>query len=162
MSNERVELILNNVTFGVLNRINASLSNYLKIDDYVYKKNTHSIIINNIEVLEEAKKIINSVDEKIVITEKVLKNIYRYIFYLENLDCANCGAKVERLCTKNIIADKVVVDFPTLKIIIETTKDYDEKELQLLIQECAEMVDPRIEVKKSLNKKEMRRNHHVW
>lgn len=153
MSNERVELILNNVTFGVLNRINASLSNYLKIDDYVYKKNTHSIIINNIEVLEEAKKIINSVDEKIVITEKVLKNIYRYIFYLENLDCANCGAKVERLCTKNIIADKVVVDFPTLKIIIETTKDYDEKELQLLIQECAEMVDPRIEVKKSLNKK---------
>ena len=153
MGNERVELILNNVTFGVLNRINASLSNYLKIDDYVYKKNTHSIIINNIEVLEEAKKIINSVDEKIVITEKVLKNIYRYIFYLENLDCANCGAKVERLCTKNIIADKVVVDFPTLKIIIETTKDYDEKELQLLIQECAEMVDPRIEVKKSLNKK---------
>ena len=59
MSNERVELILNNVTFGVLNRINASLSNYLKIDDYVYKKNTHSIIINNIEVLEGCELFLN-------------------------------------------------------------------------------------------------------
>lgn len=155
MNNERVELVLSNVTFGVLNRINASLSNYLKIDDYVYKKNTHSIIINNIEVLEEAKRIINSVDEKIIITEKVLKNIYRYIFYLENLDCANCGAKVERLCAKRIVCNKVIVDFPTLKIIVETTENYDEKEIQLLIQECAEMVDPRIEVKKNLNQKEI-------
>ena len=155
MNNERVELVLSNVTYGVLNRINASLSNYLKIDDYVYKKNTHSIIINNIEVLEEAKKIINSVDEKIIITEKVLKNIYRYIFYLENLDCANCGAKVERLCAKRIVCNKVIVDFSTLKIIVETTENYGEKEIQLLIQECAEMVDPSIEVKKNLNQEEI-------
>ncbi len=152
MNKERIELILNNVTIGVLNRINAALSTYLKIDDYVYKKSTHSIIINNSDVLEDAKKIIHSVDESITITEKVLKNIYRYIYYLENLDCANCGAKVERICTRTITCDKVVVDFASLKVIIETTKEYDEKELQLKIQECAEMVDPRIEVKKTLVK----------
>ena len=155
MNNERIELILNNVTYGVLNRINVSLGNYLKIDDFVYKKNSHSIIINNPLVLEEAKRIIKSVDEKITITEKVLKNINRYIFYLENLDCANCGLKVERLVLRNVNCDKVIVDFPTLKIIIETSAIYDERELQLKVQECAEMVDPRIEVKKTLNKEKI-------
>lgn len=153
MNKKRIELVLNNVTIGVLNRINASLNNYLKIDDYVYKKGTHSFIINNIDVLDEAKKIINSVDSKIQIVEKELKEIYRYIFYLENLDCANCGAKVERLCSRNLNCDKVIVDFSTLKIIVETTYQYNEKELQLKIQEYSEMVDPRIEVKKTLNKK---------
>lgn len=155
MNNERIELILNNVTYGVLNRINVSLGNYLKIDDFVYKKNSHSIIINNPLVLEEVKRIIKSVDEKITITEKVLKNINRYIFYLENLDCANCGLKVERLVSRNVNCDKVIVDFPTLKIIIETSAIYDERELQLKVQECAEMVDPRIEVKKTLNQEKI-------
>lgn len=155
MNNERIELILNNVTYGVLNRINVSLGNYLKIDDFVYKKNSHSIIINNPLVLEEAKRIIKSVDEKITITEKVLKNINRYIFYLENLDCANCGLKVERLVLRNVNCDKVIVDFPTLKIIIETSTIYNERELQLKVQECAEMVDSRIEVKKTLNKEKI-------
>lgn len=152
MENKRIELVLQNVTVGVLGRIKTALEKSLKIDDYVCKKNNHSIIINNLEVLEEAKKIILSVDEKIIINEKELKNIYRHTFYLENLDCANCAAKVERLCLKNISCEKAIVDFTTLKIIIETTENYSLLDLQLKIQECAEMVDPRIEVKKTLKK----------
>lgn len=147
---KKVELVLSNVTLGVLNRINSSLSNELNIGDYVFKKDTSSIIINNIEILDKAKLIIQSVDEKIIINEKELKDIYRYIFYLEHLDCANCGLKVERLVSSKINCKKVVVDFPTLKIVIETTEEYNEKQLQLKIQECCEAVDYRIEVKKTL------------
>lgn len=155
MNNERIELVLNNVSAGEIKRVYATLEKYLKIDDYVVKPNNKSIIINNLNIIEDAKRIIKSVDEKILIVEKKVKNVYRYIYYLENLDCANCASKIERICSRNIDCEQVIIDFATLKIVIESTKNYEEDELQLLIQECAEMVDPRIDTKKTLNKKKI-------
>ena len=147
---ERIELSLSNVSVGLLSRIKVNLDKSLNIDDFTFKMETKSVIINNVNIIDEAERIIKSIDEKILITRKTLKNVYRHIYYLKNLDCANCASKVERICSRNIINEKVIVDFNTLKIIIETSKEYEERDLVLKIQECAEQVDPRIEVKKTL------------
>ena len=153
MNKDRVELCLSNVSIGLLSRVKVNLDKHLNIDDFTFKLESKSVIINNPNIIDEVENIIKSVDDKIVITRTVLKNIYRHIYYLKNLDCANCASKVERICSRNIVNEKIIVDFNTLKIIIETTKNYDEKELILKIQECAEQVDPRIEVKKTLKEK---------
>lgn len=147
---DRIELSLSNVSVGLLSRIKVNLDKSLNIDDFTFKMETKSVIINNVNIIDEAERIIKSIDEKILITRKTLKNVYRHIYYLKNLDCANCASKVERICSRNIINEKVIVDFNTLKIIIETHKEYEERDLVLKIQECAEQVDPRIEVKKTL------------
>ena len=147
---DRIELSLSNVSVGLLSRIKVNLDKSLNIDDFTFKMETKSVIINNVNIIDEAERIIKSIDEKILITRKPLKNVYRHIYYLKNLDCANCASKVERICSRNIVNEKVIVDFNTLKIIIETNKDYEERDLVLKIQECAEQVDPRIEVKKTL------------
>lgn len=147
---KRIELQLTNVSAGELKRVSSTLEKNLNIDEYVFKAVTKSVIVNKPDILESVKRLIKSVDEKILIVEKEVKNMNRYIFYLENLDCANCAMKVERLCAKAIECEKVIVDFATLKIVIETSKKYSELELQLKIQECAEMVDPRIDTKKTL------------
>ena len=153
MNKDRIELCLSNVSIGLLSRVKVNLDKHLNIDDFTFKLESKSVIINNPNIIEEVENIIKSVDDKIVISRTVLKNIYRHIYYLKNLDCANCASKVERICSRNIVNEKIIVDFNTLKIIIETTKNYDEKELILKIQECAEQVDPRIEVKKTLKEK---------
>ncbi len=153
--NTRIELILSSISSGELKRLYSSLEKSFKVEDYVPKNQNKSIIVNNLSKLDEIKDVIKSIGENIIITEKELKNIYRYVFYLQNLDCAACGLKVERICSKQIDCEKVTVDFATLKIIIESSCEYEQHELQMKIQECAEMVDPRIDTKKSLEKKEV-------
>lgn len=150
--NKRYQLILPNVTIGIWKRIEVAFEKNLGQDEYIIKSQEYSIIVEE-NLLEKAKKIVFSVDEKINISITEVKQKYRYMFYLENLDCANCAAKIERICKRNIVHESIVVDFATLKIVIETTKKYDPFELRMQIQENAEMVDRHIEVKEKLKKK---------
>ena len=152
MNSARFQLSMPNVTIGIWKRIEVAFEKNLGQDEYVIKSNENVIIINE-ELLDKAKKIILSVDEKILINVSEVKQKYRYMFYLENLDCGNCAAKIERICKRNIIHESIIVDFATLKIVVETTKQYDRHELKMLIQENAEMVDRHIEVKDKLKKK---------
>ena len=152
MNKIRYQLSMPNVTIGVWKRIEVAFEKNLGQDEYVIKSNENIIIIDS-EYLEKAKKIILSVDDKILVNISELKQKYRYMFYLENLDCGNCAAKIERICKRNIVHESIVVDFATLKIVVETTKQYDRHELKMLIQENAEMVDRHIEVKDRLKKK---------
>ena len=141
--NKRYQLILPNVTIGIWKRIEVAFEKNLGQDEYIIKSQEYSIIVEE-NLLEKAKKIVFSVDEKINISIAELKQKYRYMFYLENLDCANCAAKIERICKRNIVHESIVVDFATLKIVIETTKKYDPFELRMQIQENSEMVDRHI------------------
>lgn len=150
--NKRYQIIIPNVTIGTWKRIEVAFEKNILPDEYVIKANENAIIVAE-EQLEKAKKIILSVDEKIIINVVEVKQKYRYLFYLENLDCANCAAKIERICKRNIVHESIVVDFATLKIVIETTKKYDRHELKMQVQENAEMVDRHIEVKDKLKKK---------
>ncbi len=151
MDNKRIKLIFPNISSGIWKRIVVNFEKNFSLDDFVVK-NQESIIIIKEDKFDEAKKIIKSIDTNIGFITEDIKEKYRYVFYLKNLDCANCGAKVERLCKRNINCDFVVVDFATLKIIIESSVKYDSFDLRMKIQENAEVVDPRIEVKEQLVK----------
>lgn len=146
---QRYVISFPNVSLVLIKRILVALENNLEQDKYIIKTAENSIIVSN-EYLDQAKKIIFSVDEKIPMVISELKEKYRYVFYLQNLDCANCAAKIERISKRNIVHDSIVCDFATLKIVIDTTKKYDKHELRMKVQENAEMVDPRIEVKEKL------------
>ena len=65
LNSDRIELILSNVTVGILSRVKVNLDKHLKVGDFTFKMESKSVIINNIEILEEAEKIIKSVDDKI-------------------------------------------------------------------------------------------------
>ena len=146
---KRYVITFPNMSLVVIKRVLVALENNLEQDKYVIKNAENSIIVSK-EYLELTKKIIYSVDDKISISVNELKEKYRYVYYLENLDCANCAAKIERISKRNIVHESIVCDFATLKIVIDTTKNYDPYELRMKIQENAEMVDPRIEVKEKL------------
>ena len=146
---KRYVITFPNMSLVVIKRVLVALEKDLEQDKYVIKNAENSIIVSS-EYLDLTKKIIYSVDDKINISINELKEKYRYVFYLENLDCANCAAKIERISKRNIVHESIVCDFATLKIVIDTTKNYDPYELRMKVQENAEMVDPRIEVKEKL------------
>lgn len=70
----------------------------------------------------------------------------RRVLYLENLDCANCGAKIERLCQRSLNNDFLAVDFVTKRFVIETSDTKLLDNLVSKVQEIASVVDPRIVV----------------
>ena len=146
---KRFAITFPNVSLVLIKRVLVALENNLEQDKYVIKNVDNSIIVSS-DYLEQTKKIIYSVDSKILINVNEVKEKYRYVYYLENLDCANCAAKIERISKRNIVHESIVCDFATLKIVIDTTKKYDPYELRMKVQENAEMVDPRIEVKDKL------------
>ena len=146
---KRFVITFPNVSLVLIKRVLVAFENNLEQDQYVIKNAENSIIVAS-EHLDQAKKIIYSVDSNITMTINELKEKHRYVFYLENLDCANCTAKIERICKRNIVHESIVCDFATLKIVIDTTKKYNEYDLRMKVQENAEMVDPRIEVKEKL------------
>ena len=146
---KRFVITFPNVSLVLIKRVLVALENNLEQDKYIIKNNDNAIIVSS-EYLDQTKKIIYSVDDKISLSINELKEKHRYVFYLENLDCANCAAKIERICKRNIVHESIVCDFATLKIVIDTTKNYNEYELRMKVQENAEMVDPRIEVKEKL------------
>ena len=103
--------------------------------------------INNIIVLDANEEIIgsdlialkdaiNEIDSNVSVELLVKDEVYRKVLTLENLDCANCAAKVERLAARYFDNESVYVDFATTRFVIET-KDKDlydnlEERLQLL------------------------------
>ena len=83
---------------------------------------------NVLESIDIIKKYIPNIELKVVQNEEV----YRKIIFLENLDCANCAAKVERIAKKTLNNENIIVDFATTRFIIETT---DEKLVNNLVDE---------------------------
>ena len=57
-------------------------------------------------------------------------------FKLENLDCANCAAKMEEAITKLDSVDKAVISFMTQRLTIETENDMDE-----VLDQCQKAID---------------------
>lgn len=91
----------------------------------VNKEKFYFILESNDNTYEEDKeKVIEIVKyyiPNIELTEKEAEDVYRKIIYLENLDCANCAGKVERIAKKTLNHERIIVDFATTRFIIETT-----------------------------------------
>ena len=98
---------------------------YPNIKFYINKEKFYFIIECEDCEFEESKKhvldIVRYYIPNIEITEKDAEEVYRKVVYLENLDCANCAAKVERLSKRTFNHERIIVDFATTRFIIETT-----------------------------------------
>lgn len=104
------------------------------------------------EDLDLIKSIINKVDSNIEIIEKEELPTYRKVLILENLDCANCAAKIERIAKRNFNYDFLVVDLATSRFIIETSDEVLNEELVEKVQEITSSVDSKIIVHSQLKK----------
>ena len=93
----------------------------------------------------------------IEIIEKEAEEVYRKIVYLENLDCANCAAKVERLSKRTFNHERIIVDFATTRFIIETTDknlvENIEEELTKITRQVDANIKPTVKkAEKKINK----------
>ena len=105
-----------------------------KLDDYY--KSLNNKILKAIRVFEK-KANIESIDEK---------EIYRRVLYLNGLDCAYCGLRVETLAKQEFNHQRIVVDYPTYRFIIETTDKDLIDHIEERVSDIAHKVDERIVV----------------
>lgn len=113
-------------SLNVFNDINGEIN--VKYPNIKFSLNTEkfyfTIEAEDDKFDEEKEKILEIVKyyiPNIIIEEKEAEEVYRKIVYLENLDCANCAAKVERIAKKTLNHERIIVDFATTRFIIETT-----------------------------------------
>lgn len=67
------------------------------------------------------------------------------IFKLNNLDCANCAAKIENKINEIDGVDNVSISFMTQKMILDVV-DEKEDELTEIIKEVCSKIEPDIEI----------------
>ncbi len=103
--------------------------------------------------LEKIIKMIKNVDDAIEIKPREVKQTYRKVLILENLDCAACSSKIERIAKRNFQYEFIVVDFASTRFIIETTDADLIANLQERVQAIASTVDPAIRVLEKTKKK---------
>ncbi|MFA7436476.1 MAG: heavy metal translocating P-type ATPase [Bacilli bacterium] len=91
-------------------------------------------------------KIIKSISKEIDIVEREMKPTFKKVLVLENLDCANCAAKIERIAKRTFDYEFIVVDFASTRFIIETSSEELITNLVDEVQEIASQVDADIKV----------------
>lgn len=67
-----------------------------------------------------------------------MKKIYK----LDNLDCANCAAKMEAAIAKLPEVETVTMSFMTQKMILTFADDAAEAEVLKKVQKCIKRVEP--------------------
>lgn len=131
----------------LLGKSNFSLNKETGILSVTFKTN-QELEQKKVEIIN----LISSIDEEIEVTEREVKQSYRKVLILENLDCANCSAKIERIAKRQFNHEFIVVDFATKKFIIETTDQELLMELPKRVQEIATSVDSEIKVTENIKK----------
>ena len=141
---------LDNVSLSSLYKIEVGISKIIDKKSFVLNKDTKVLTITfedeekSIESIKEMVSCINDIDEDIEIEERVVKPVIRKVLLLENLDCANCAAKVERIAKRTFEHDFIVVDFASTKFIIETSNEEVIATLKEELQKIAATVDNNI------------------
>lgn len=70
-------------------------------------------------VIDKVKSIANKHQHQIIVKEKRIENKVIKTFNVDNLDCANCAAKIERQVSNLDGVNSATCDFMTKKLIIE-------------------------------------------
>lgn len=99
-----------------------------------YYKRLEDKILKAIRVYEKQAKIV-SIDNV---------EVFRKVLYLNGLDCAYCGTRIENIAKKELNHQRIVVDYPTYRFIIETTDKNLVDNLESRVTEIAHKVDERI------------------
>ena len=104
----------------------------IKLENY-YKK-LEDKMLKAIRMYEKQAKLV-SIDNV---------EVYRKVLYLNGLDCAYCGTRIENIAKKELNHQRIVVDYPTYRFIIETTDKNLVNNLEHRVTEIAHKVDERI------------------
>lgn len=149
------QFILDRASSGDLRRIQIALAKEFGSENVMVNFERKQIIISfNTEAnIVKVMEIIEDIDDDIDVEVKDVKPAVRKVFILENLDCANCAAKIERIAKRTFDNEFIVVDFATTRFIIETTNEAQLKTLQGELQDIASSVDPNITVKPNTAKR---------
>lgn len=102
--------------------------------------------------IEKLKRIIKEVDNSIDVVEREVKKTYKRSLILQNLDCANCAAKIERIAKRTLDYEFIAVDFTSTRFIIETTSEDLINNLETEVKYIARQVDSNINVISNLKK----------
>lgn len=108
----------------------------LEIKHENYYKKLEDKILKAIRMYEKQAKLV-SIDNV---------EVYRKVLYLNGLDCAYCGTRIENIAKKELNHQRIVVDYPTYRFIIETTDKALVDNLETRVTEIAHKVDERIKV----------------
>lgn len=153
MKNYRKQFFLDNInSSNQIRKIEFDLSNKFKNGNFKINKNTNIVTIeykdeHNIE--KDTKifvEIVKNVSKEIDIVEREIKPSYRKVLILENLDCAICASKIERIAKRSFDYEFIVVDFASTRFIIESTDLNLIENLESKVQEIASSVDAGINV----------------
>ena len=66
--------------------------------------------------------------------------------YKIDVDCANCAAKMEEAAKKTPGVENAIVNFMTLKMIVEFSDGADAKEVMLRVRENCKVVEDDCEI----------------
>ena len=129
---------------------------------FINKEKFYFVIEAEEQTFEEDKKNVLEVVKyyipNIELVEKEAEEVYRKVVYLENLDCANCAAKVERLSKRTFNHERIIVDFATTRFIIETTDknliENIEEELIKITRQVDANIKPKVQRTENKIKKE--------
>lgn len=153
MSNLKKQFFLDNIdNSNIARKIEFDLSVKLKNGSFKFNKDTHILLVDfkSEDTIEEDIKqvynIIRNVSKEIDIVEREIKPTFRKVLILENLDCANCAAKIERIAKRSMDHEFIAVDFTSTRFIIETSDKQLIDNLEPQVQEIASSVDAGINV----------------
>ncbi len=159
-SNFKKQFLLENVqTLSQIRKIEFDLNKFFKNGSFKFNYNNkllHVDFRNPDTIEEDTKKIIEIIQEvnpEIKVIEKEIKPTYRKVLLLDNLDCANCAAKIERIAKRNFTHEFIVVDFASTRFIIESTDKDLIDNLEPKVEEIALSVDANIKISKYEDRK---------
>lgn len=65
----------------------------------------------------------------------------KYNFYIQDVDCGNCAAKIEHEISKQSYINSVHIDFMTTKVKVDTNTDMDETDLLTKLSKIADKIE---------------------
>lgn len=141
-------------------KLEAEFANtYFKLNT---EKNTLLIELSSEKNIEDEvlklTNLIKNVSKEIDIVERDIKPTFKRVLVLENLDCANCAAKIERIAKRTFDYEFIVVDFASTRFIIETSSEDLIDNIVEKVQEITTQVDSNIKVvnKSKLSKEDIK------
>ncbi|NLD26134.1 MAG: hypothetical protein GX661_02110, partial [Acholeplasmataceae bacterium] len=159
-SNVKKQFRIENVqTLSQIRKIEFDLSTNFHNGSFKFNHDTNILQLDfkNPETVdtdvEKIRDLIKKVNPDIEVIEKEIKPTYRKVLLLENLDCANCAAKIERIAKRNFNYEFIVVDFASTRFIIESVDKDLIDNLEKRVEEIAMSVDANIKVVKHKDKK---------
>ena len=159
MNSLKKEFYLENINEEQIRSIETDLNNRFKNGEFYFVPEDSVLYVDffNSETVEIdtdlIKSIIKNVNPEVDIYEVKAQPIYRKVLILENLDCANCAAKIERIAKRNFVHELIVVDFASTRFIIETSDKDLIANLEKRVEEIVGSVDAGIKVIKIEDKK---------